>query len=134
MRSVADAAAARPTPSSTASTGFDVLAGERGSRLTACISSMRPWWRGDNPDELGRLAVPVPTADEALQQPGPDGVEGIDLADVERDVRCTRDLRGDAVDQAFQHVGMGSRPGAAGDELEPAGRHRAAEHGHRGPG
>ena len=109
-RSVADAAAARPTPSSTASTGFACLGGSARLEIDGVHLLDEAVVTRRNPDELGRLAVAVPTADEALQQPGPDGVEGIDLADVERDVRCIRDLRGDAVDQAFQHVGMGSRP------------------------
>ncbi len=75
-----------------------------------------------------------PGGGQALQQPSPDGVERIDFADVEKDLRCARDLRRDPVDQALQHVGMGCRPGAAGDEVEPARRHRAVEHRFRGRG
>ena len=125
-------AAARPMLSSAASAGFGALAARARLEIDDAHFLDEAVMPRRHSDELGLLAVAIRAAGEALQQPGPHGVERIDPADVEGDVRSACDLRRDAVDQALQHVGMGSRPRPPGDEGEPAGGHRAVEHGYRG--
>ena len=79
----------------------------------------------------GALAVEIRSADQPLQQPCADRIEGLDARHVERDALRIGDLRRGVVDQAFEHVRMRRRPRSAGGELKPIGRHRAVEDRYR---
>jgi hypothetical protein len=80
-------------------------------------------------DDLRLAAAVAPIAQQALDQPGAEGVERTHTAHVERHRTRTRRLSVQPVDQELDRAGVGGRPRAGGQQHQPAVDGARAEQG-----